>query len=40
MTVTYTNLKITSSGGGGANVLEAMNPIPEDYRDNKYWQVA
>lgn len=23
-----------------SDVLEAMSPIPEDYRDNKYWQVA
>ena len=23
-----------------SDVLEAMTPIPEDYRDNKYWQVA
>lgn len=25
---------------GFSDVLEAMSPIPEDYRDNKYWQVA
>ena len=23
-----------------SDVLEAMTPIPEDYRDNKYWQVV
>ncbi len=25
---------------GCSNALEAMTPIPEDYRDNKYWQVV